>query len=179
MSTHTLQSFTGPWGTITELPKVAARPDMPEQDATLSHWFLHAPPAHPLWPNYLFFCVHLRDVEGQTRPPTRPHPDDSHNIMLIALNPELGPWTAENVMEKMLAPRTESVWLSPLNISEFVRRATDAEAIKLTGLLARALVHGIVPIEPDDFRGGRDRWRGTISQTMEHIRHGGHPSRDN
>ena len=173
------RTYSGPWGTITELPPAPAREGMPEQEATLSHWFLHAPPAHPIWPQYLFFLVHLRDVEGQSRPPVRPHPDDTHNIMLAALNPEHGPWTAENVTTKMLDPhRTWAAILSPLNVSAFVREATDEQARELMAVLARGLVGGHVPIEPSDYRGGRAWWDTVIAATMEHVRHGKHATID-
>lgn len=175
MSIDTLRTFRGPWGSIHELPKMEPREGMPEQEATLSHWFLSAPPAHPLWPHYLFFCVHLRDVEGQSRPPLLRYPDASHDLMLVALNPELGPWTAENVVEKMLAPRQRSAFLSPLNVSEQLRNVTDDQAVELTRLLARGLVDGQVPIEPNDWGGGV-RWQTVITATLEHIRMGGHPS---
>jgi hypothetical protein len=167
-----LRVYRGRWGSVHELPKVPPREGMPEQVATLSHWFVSSPAAHPVWPHYLFLTVRLRDVEGQSRPPTKPFPDATHNIMLVALNPEIGPWTAENVTEKMLAPRDQSAFLTPLNASEFVGNATDAQAIELTHLLARAMVDGIVPIEPGDW--GRARWTQCIASTMEHIQTGGH-----
>lgn len=170
----TLRTFRGLWGSAHELPKVPPREGRPEQVATLSNWFVRSPPAHPIWPHYLFFCVHLRDVEGQSRPPTVPTPEATHNIMLIALNPALAPWTAENVVEKLLAPRKESVWLTPLNVSEFITKASDAQAVELTWMLARAMVDGIVAIEPGDVPGGRARWRQVIAATMEHLQTGGH-----
>lgn len=171
----TLREFRGAWASAHELPSMPPREGMPEQVATLSHWFVHAPAAHPLWPQYLFFCVHLRDVEGQSRPPFRRWPDASHELLLLALNPELGPWAPETFAEKMLAPRAVSAWLSPPNVVEQLRAATDPQAVELTVLLAHALVDGHVPIEPDDVRNGRARWREVIDSTMQHIRLGGHP----
>jgi hypothetical protein len=179
MTTDTLRVYRGQWGKITELPRdLPPREGMPEQAATLSHWFLHAPRAHPVWPNYLLFCCHLRDVEGQSRPANRRTPDASHEIDLIALNPEVCAWTAENVVQKMYAQRDRSAYLSPLNVSEQLRSATDAHATELTALLARAVVNGVVPIEPSDVRGGRERWASVIASTLEHIRTGGHPSQN-
>lgn len=172
----TLRTYRGAWGSAHELPMVPPRDGMREQEATLAHWFIASPPAHPIWPHYTFCCVHLRDVEGQTRAPTLQFPDASHEILLIALNPKLGPWSAENVIEKMLAPRTEAAWLTPLNLAEQLHNATDAQAVALTLMLARAMVDGMVPIEPADVPGGRDRWRRVIAATMEHLQTGGHAS---
>lgn len=168
-----IRSFRGVWGEVHELAPLPPREGMPEQEATLQHWFLLAPPAHPLWPHYLFFVVHLRDVEGQSKPPFRRYGDSSHELMLIALNPKLGPWTAENVTAKMLAAREESAFLSPPNYAQQLRGITDAQACQLTALLARGLITGVVPIERDDW-GGRARWEEVIASTLEHITTGGH-----
>src|SRR5205085_2875503 len=93
--TNAPREFHGLMAVVTELPTdLPPTEGMPEQVATLAHWFVSAPAAHPVWPHYLLFCVHLRDVPGQSRPPFRRFPDASHELMLIALNPEVGPWSA-------------------------------------------------------------------------------------
>jgi hypothetical protein len=177
MTTAALRVFQGPWGSVHELPTdLPPREGMPEQSATIAIWFLHAPAAHPLWPHYLLSCVHLRDVEGQSQPPHRSFPDASHELMLLALNPELAPWNAETVVETMLAPREVSAFLTPPNMVQQLRAATDAQAAELTRLVARALVDGILAIEPDDRVGSRAVWRAVIEQTLEHLRLGTHPS---
>jgi hypothetical protein len=170
------RAFRGRMATVTELPPATNLPlRSPEQAATLSNWFVHAPAAHPFWPRYLFFCVHLRDIEGQSQPPKLRFPEASHEINLIALNPEIGPWTAENVVEKLLSPRTASAILTPFNLSEQIAGATDEQACELTELLARGIADGHVPIEPDDVRNGRDLQRAIIAKTLEHIKLGSHP----
>jgi hypothetical protein len=174
--TDTLRAFHGIGGSAHELMIPPPREGFPEQVATLAHWFVRSPMSHPLWPHYLFCCVHLRDVDGQTKPPHRRCPDASHELMLMALNPELGPWSAGTVVEKMLTPRTSSAFLTPLNVSQQIRGAADAQAVELTALLARGMVDGIVPIEPQDYPNGRERWAAVIANTLEHIRTGGHPS---
>lgn len=173
------RAFRGPLGTITELPLDPATVREPQQAATLQHWFLDAPPAHPLWPHYILFTCHLRDVPGQTQPPVKPRPSCSHNLMLVALDPQFGPWSAENVVTKMLAEvdRGRSAHLMPLNWSEFIDDATDGQAKELTALVARGLVDGYVPIEPQDFYGGHAAVKRAIALTIEHIVHLGHPFR--
>jgi hypothetical protein len=174
MSGPTGKYFRGPWGEATEL--TVPHDGNPDHLATLANWFVWAPPAHPLWPHYILSCVHLRDIEGQSKPPHRRFSDASHEVLLIALNPQLGPWTAENVVEKLLARPERSPYLRPLNACEQFSHATDDQAIELTRSLAWGLVTGHLPIEPDDVRGGRDRWPAVINATLEHIRLGTHPA---
>jgi hypothetical protein len=168
-------TYNGPCGSIYEQPPMPAREGMPQQDACLTSWLLLAPPAHPLWPHYVLFCAHLRDIEGQITPPQLRFPNASHEIDLLALNPDMGPWTQETFLQKMTDPtRTKGVFLTPLNASVQIADATDSQAIELTRAFARALVDGFVPIEPDDWRNGRQRWEDAAVQTLEHIKFGGH-----
>lgn len=169
----TAPTFEGALGRAWALPIDYSRIDVPQQLATLASYLVHAPSAHPHWPQYVLYCVHLRDVDGQTDPPRRKYPDASHEIALWALNvPERGPFTFENVWPKL---REGGCILSPVNAVEHLRGATDEEAVELTRLVARALVDGHLPAEPDDYRGARERWARTIANTLEHIRYGGHP----
>lgn len=167
-----IRTFSGTWGDIHELPPLPAPKGAPEKDATLQYWFLHAPRAHPIWPQYLFFVVHLRDVDGQTKVPFRRYHDSTHEVMLLALNPERGPWTLETVIEKMQAGRGGIPHSGELRPAA-APRVTDAQACQLTALLARGPVDGHVPIEKDDW-GGRARWEEVIEATLEHIVTGTH-----
>lgn len=57
-------------------------------DATVCAYVIEAPWAHPFWHSYYFFCVHLRDLPGQSRPPLRKFAEATHEVMLYVLNPD-------------------------------------------------------------------------------------------
>lgn len=174
-----MRQFAGGQATVTEIPYEPAEALNPSQTATLSFWFVDAPGVHPLWPQYTLCMVHLRDIEGQDRPPHRRTPAASHELMVVALNPELKPWTAENLKAKMLAtPKGVSNFLEPLNVCEQLENLTDDQAKELTQLVARSLSDGHLPIECDDMHGGRAWWRQVLDTTCEHLRTGTHPSRN-
>lgn len=174
--TTTLAHYEGMWGEAWELDPFP--PMHVDHTATLGWFFIHAPPAHPIWPHYTLSCIHLRDIEGQSKPPHRKFPTASHEYILAALNPEERPWRHETVAEKIryLAENKRSAHLLPLNACEQVANATDEQAKTLLHQIARGLVLGIIPIEPSDFLNGHETWRTAVWRTMEHIKSGGHPS---
>lgn len=121
-------------------------------------WFLHIPAAHPHWPRYMLSCIHLRPVEGQ--PPAKlQYPGATHEVMLVALNPEHNP-----------NPDNRQSWqiLTPVNAAVQFTSASDDDAAVLLDLVAQALVDGILPAEPSDFIGGSDYWITTVRRTAAH-----------
>jgi hypothetical protein len=60
----------------------------PDKDATADTWIINAPWAHPVWPNYILYCVHLRQIPGQSKEPVIHKPGATHEIGLYALNPD-------------------------------------------------------------------------------------------
>lgn len=167
LSKTRVPDFTGRLGQAWTLPVDPSMIVAPEQAATLALVFLALPPVHPLWPRYLLCGIHLRDVEGQSKPPTKRSPNATHELMLIALNPEKGEYTPENVSEKLLAG---GCYLTPLNIVEQVEDLTDEQFRQLVPLIARALCDGFLAAEPNDFMGARDFWKISLNRTCSHIR---------
>lgn len=159
--------FTGRLGKAWTLPVVPSMIVAPEQAATLALVFLDLPPVHPLWPRYLLCGIHLRDVKGQSKPPTKRTPNATHELMLIALNPEKGEYTPENVSEKLLAG---GCYLTPINIVEQVEDLTDAQFLELVPLITRALCDGFLAAEPDDYNGARQFWKISLNRTCSHIK---------
>lgn len=57
-------------------------------DATVCAYVIEAPWAHPFWHSYYLFCVHLRDLPGQSQPPIKKFAEVTHEVALYALNPD-------------------------------------------------------------------------------------------
>ena len=112
-------------------------------------WFLHLPGAHPLWDRYMFSVIHLRDQEGMP-PATKEREDDTHEVVLMPLDPEKGPRVED--LDSMSA-------LTPPNVAAQFRSASDEEASDVAETVAWALVRGTLPVEPVGIRGAEEGWR--------------------
>lgn len=173
--------LAGPYGHAWDLldQQRAACPVQNPDDATLSWWIFHAVPTqHPAWEWYTISTVHLRNIEGQTRPPDLHFPAATHELLVLALNPEHLP-----VVAGRLPP-----WLEPPNACVQFPCAEDTNAISVTTDIATALCSGQLYVEEPggniitsalgaDGRQARGRsrvWREIIDRTLEHIVTGGH-----
>lgn len=159
-------TFTGTFGSAYKvtLPAPAER-ERPAMQASLVSWFLHMPGSHPFWSCYLLSLVHLREIEGAP-PAFKRYPDATHEIHVIALNPEKSP-----------KPDDMTTWqcLTPINVVEQFEAKSDDDAVLMLEQLARACVDGLLYVEPQGVRGARERWTTTVTRTAEHLRLGGHP----
>lgn len=95
----------------------AGNPD----DTTIGAYIVEAPYAHGVWHSYFIAMIHLRDVPGQSKPPTINRPNATHEIMVAALDPN--------------TPRTPAIsgherpkYLTPFNFIGQLVCANDAEA---------------------------------------------------
>lgn len=158
------ETLTGTFGEAVPIDLDPARDRLPEH--TLAVWLLNLPQAHPFWSQYLLSLVHLRGMPDQT---------SSHQLMLLALNPERGPFTPENLWEEQQGP---GWFLSPPNIVENLADATDDQARELVDLVARGLVDGVLDAEPDGIMGARSHWRATLDLTLKHLRQRGRPAKE-
>lgn len=140
-----------------------------EQDATLDTWLLTLPGVGTIWTQFILYVVHLRDIPEQEHPTHRDNEYQSHEIGLWALDPDIGPYTFEN-----LASKSRKL-LTPANFIGRLELATDDEVRQLLPLIAKGLVEGAVPCEPDDHLNFKERWWAILHATLEHIRFGGHP----
>lgn len=95
--------------------------DRARQDATVAHWIVEAPWAHPVWHSYSLVVVHLRDLPGLC-PPLLYLDGATHEMHVYAIDPDAD-------RERMLtSPIDFSCWLSPLNFAAQFRAPSDAVA---------------------------------------------------
>lgn len=57
-------------------------------DSTVNGWIVNAPWSHPIWPNVAVLCIHLRDQPNQTQPPVKHLEGATHEIIVLALDPD-------------------------------------------------------------------------------------------
>jgi len=93
-----------------------------EDDATLVHWVIEAPWAHPAWHSYSLVLVHLRPMSA--RGETRFYlPCASHEMWLCALDArqDRRPLIGSGIVQKH--------WLRPMNFAAQFTEENDAGAL--------------------------------------------------
>jgi hypothetical protein len=138
----------------------------PDADATVAGWLMFVPSAHAFWTYWAAFVVHLRPIEG-VRPAHISEPGATHELMIMALNPE------QPLPDLAAVGRGEAsfAWLMPIDQLQQFTVNDDAQAAQLLELAVRSCVDGYA--SPDqDWRG---RWRQMIPATAAHLREGKHP----
>jgi hypothetical protein len=169
-----LLHIEGPYGKADELPMLR----VPQFAATVSHWLVTAPRFHPLWSQYSLSILRLADIPGM-RPARKSHPDVTHEVCCVAINPD-GGWQTVDTMMDYCTPSHPKYGklpiLTPVNLATQAA-ATDEEMYMIAPHLIRAIVERGVTPEPSDapdrirrywaqmlsdaliqFRGGRDAW---------------------
>lgn len=138
----------------------------PDADGTVIGWLLHAPGAHPFWNYYAIAVIHLRPIDG-VRPPTIRVEGATHELMIIALNPE------KPLPDLDAVGRGEASFefLTPIDVVEQFSVRDDAEAARLGELAIRVCVDGLASPDQD----WRSWWKRAIAETAEHFRAGRHP----
>lgn len=157
--TGTEEEFVGlaGWSRRITLP-----PDLSNADETVCSWLIYAPNAHPLWTFHNLYVVRLREVPGLP-PPALRFPAATHELGVLALNPEHQPYTTEKVLE--LSKAHGLPYLTPHDVCEQFQMSDD-EAKLLAAYAARACAHYV--LTPDeDFRA---QWRVSLTKTLAHIR---------
>lgn len=156
-----------------ELP--AGRPDTAE---TVCSWVITSPIWHPAWSQYNLFVVRLRfGVPGFPDPKLR-FVGATHELEVVALNPEHGPYTQQLIVERDYT----LPWLQPINISEQFT-ATDAEMEQLAGLCVLGVLNGVLNPETSILAPSglapllashpgriREAWLTSMVRTLAHIR---------
>lgn len=150
----------GPAGTATFLHLDKGTPDRREQDATLACWWLDCPGQSPFWRYYMLAVVHLRPIEGQEHEPIITMPHATHELMVVALDPEPEP-----------NPEDTKTWryLRPTNVVEQVQLPDDQAAVHLLHHAAQAVVSGVLWAEPP-LSGQVEPWRTSVLKTAAHLR---------
>ena len=99
-----------------------------KDDATLTHWVVEAPWAHPVWHSYSIVLLHLRPLVGKT---TLFYKEGAtHEIWVYAQNPD------SNRTKLIQGGPLKDYWLHPMNFA--------AQFIELTDELALERVKGSV-----------------------------------
>jgi hypothetical protein len=159
----TEKRLEGPYGTAEAVPV----PDLPMAAETVCTWLLTAPHAHPAWSQYMLGVVRLRDVPGFP-PPKREFDGATHELFVVALNPEHGPMTAERIGRLQVGGGVP--YLTPVNIAHQIE-GTDEEALHLAEMAATGVVHGVLPPETGDSpRRIRASWKTSLVKTLAHNR---------
>lgn len=150
--------LTGAFGTAQRIPRAQYRDTAP---AALDGWIITAPGWHPIWSQYHLGVVSLADIPGAP-PAHRQRPGVTHELNVVALNPDHGPHTPATVLSDGLR------YLTPANIGEQFT-TTDEQARRLGLLCVRAVLDGVLCPEtgdaPDRIRAA---WSTSIHQTLAH-----------
>lgn len=158
------KTLLGPYGSAAEV-LYGEQPPRPDWKATVAMWFLTCPGQSPLWEHYMMYMIHLRPIWG-VAPAIVRVPRATHEVMLLALDPERHPSPTNN---------ETWAWLRPINVQEQIQLPDDDAARALAEQAAEAIVNGILPAEPP-LAGAREPWRTVMIRTSAHMRGEEHAS---
>lgn len=135
-----------------------------DHTATLGAWLINCTWAHPAWQWWFMGLVHLRPIQGQSKPAFRRYPEAEFEIVVWSIDPERCP-----------APDPDQYgdgypMLLPIDHEHQFHGVSDADAVRIADLFVRAIADGI--LSPDqDFR---SVWRHHLDATVAHYRAGKH-----
>lgn len=146
-------------------------PPGPHADMTVAHYLITAQGQAP-WDQYLLAAIRLTEAEGWPAPVLQ-FDGATHEIMMLALDPDKGPY-APGDMETRFGPGAPEDGklpvLIPINVAvQFT--ATDGEMETLLQYAALGVVKGRLPAEPMfGQQSHHDQWLGTLVKTLAHMR---------
>ena len=149
--------ISGPAGKASEVLMHSVRPLHVDQTGTLATWFLDCPGQAAVWRCYGLSIVHLRPIPGESRPARLAFPGATHEMILVAFDPDESPEESR--------PRSWRI-LSPLNVSHQVILPSDAAAVMLLGEAAREIVFGRLWAEPP-LSGATEPWTSWLNAWSE------------
>lgn len=158
-----MTEMTGSYGTASRVPPENFK-DHPPAAAQLDTWIVTAPCWHPLWSQYMIGVVSLAAFPGMD-PAVKDYSEATHELDVIALNPDYGPYTAEEI-----TPENPVKYMLPINIViQFI--ATDEQAAEICHGLTHMVVEGALCPET----GGspsrvRESWEQVLARTLDHFR---------
>lgn len=156
----TITEHKGAYGTAVQL----SLPDIPSAAETVDAWLLTAPMYHPLWSQYMLGVVRLRKGIPGFPDPRYQFEGATHELNVVALNPEDGPYDPATYFDRPYA------FLTPVNIAEQFE-ATDDELRKLAWYAALGVVHGVANPETADAPTRiRESWKTMLVKTLAHLR---------
>lgn len=154
--------FSGLYGSAAAWPT----PDHPSAAETVCSWILTHPQGHPLWSQYLLCVVRLTD-NPDFPPPVRQFQGATHELLVVALNPDKGPYAPDN-MDRFLDGTLP--FLTPVNIAHQIE-GTDDEASMLATYAAWGVTVGALwPETADAPSRVRAQWKSSLVKTLAHIR---------
>jgi len=143
---------------------LVGRPDDDHVDTTaaVATYLLSVPGAHPFWSWWVLSVVHLRDIPGQSKPPTRRYPEAEHELLIAALDPGTQPDPGDP---------TTFRYMTPIDVCEQFHGLDDDGALTLARLSVLSICRGDASPDQD----WRPWWRTAIPNTVQHIALGSHP----
>ena len=164
-----LRQLRGTHGRATELELEESDIKVADHSATVSCWFIDAPGQSLFWQHYLLGIYHLRPIEGSDKPIKKLYDGVTHELSLIALDPDRRPKVDDMQTWRHLVP---------INFVMQVELASDEQAKELLMLASKGIVDGLLWAEPP-LSGQKEPWLSSMLQTSAHLRgeaHGGHPN---
>lgn len=163
----------GPGGISEHVPVPAT---MRNADTSTCLYLLTAPRYHPVWSQYVISVVDLTVDRPDLGPPNLHFVDATHELLVMAVNPELGLLSPTRMVRRSEAGEA-GFYLSPPNVGHQFT-ATAEEMTQLAWLLGRAVAHGQLNPETGDAPSLiREQWLGLCVRTLAHMRgeeHAGH-----
>lgn len=147
----------GAVGRATEILSELEPSDRPDLQGSVGIWFLDCPGQSPAWRHYLLSIAHLRPIEG-VKPARIFREGATHEVMLLALDPEANPAPCDEGSWK---------WLSPTNYAGQIILPSDRDARRVIGILARATADGLLWAEPP-LSGQKEPWESQLRQLEDH-----------
>lgn len=161
--------WRGPYGTAQLCPLLDDL-DVDRRPLIAAHvvqWLLTAPQAHPWWSQYSLSVVRLGDYPGVPEPKLD-FPGATHELLVVALQPDEGPFTVARMQEFQRDGRMP--FLLPVNIAEQFE-ASDDEMLELASMCAMGVTQGALWPETGDAPDRvRRQWLGSMVRTLAHIR---------
>lgn len=157
MKTRTGQVVVGAAGNGTEILLEWEPGDKPDVSATVAMWFLDCPGQSPAWRHYNLTIIHLRPIPG-VKPAHISRPGASHEVMLVALDPDKHP-----------VAHDAATWgfLRPLNYVGQLHVRSDDEAKEVLDTLAHGVAHGTLWAEPP-LSGQKEPWESQLRLLENH-----------
>lgn len=149
---------TGPHGSAIRI----AIPATPAAAQTADYWVVTSPGWTPWWSQWLIAAVRLQDDVPGFPPPKRHFDGATHEQMVVALDPQHGPYDAAKIAAYSENPPVPIV-LPVSQVNQFI--ATDDEIQDLCWFAAWAVINGALNPE-----GSRVDWLTSMTKTLAHVR---------
>lgn len=137
---------------VTEKAREVSPVAHPADDAALAVWLVHAPWMHLAWSWHYVGLIHLRDLPGQSKPPTLKFRGATHELFVCAVSPDIkvDPATCAGLR-----------FLTPASIVQQFTAEDDAIALTTVEKLLQLCTCGSLTLDSD----GRKAWSRLLGPT--------------